>query len=159
LGVEPAIPHTILNKTGSKKVQYVVAQYSCLTPELWPLQNASPATQGARGRAHLLEPSDRSNKLKRGRSFIMSIGSVGSVGSVGAAFRAARLLAASLAGLGQMEGLKLLAGVVLPHPTPRHRTGQDRQDACSTVTPAGDRRGNPRRSQHSAKTKQQTKEK
>jgi len=30
LGIEPAIPHTILNKTGSKKVQYVVAQYRFL---------------------------------------------------------------------------------------------------------------------------------
>ena len=31
LGIEPAISNAVLNKTGSKKVQYVVAQYSALT--------------------------------------------------------------------------------------------------------------------------------
>jgi len=84
---------------------------------------------------------------------------IGSVEPVGAAFRAARILAASLVGLGQMEGLKLLSGIALPQPNSRHRTGQDRQDAATAVTPAGDRRGNRRRHPHPTKTKQQNKEK
>jgi len=85
---------------------------------------------------------------------------VGRIEPVGAAFRVARLLTASLTGLAQIEGLKLLSGMALPHPTPRHRAGRDPQNVCPEVSAVGDRRSNPRRNQRLLKkTQHQGKEK
>jgi len=90
----------------------------------------------------------------------MNVGKIGFIEPVGVAFRAARLLAASFAGFGQVEGLKLLSGVVQPHPMAQHRTGQNQQEACPTVTPVGDRRSDRRRQQQRAvKTKRRNEEK